>query len=307
MPLFSVVIPSYNRADYIGRSIDSVLKQPFADREIIVAEDGSTDRTMEVLAGYGSQIRIVQQPNKGEGGARNLGVRAATGDYVVFLDSDDLHFPWTLQCLAEVIERHNRPALIQSRVRPFRDDAELASIRPQSISARYFPDYLAVRPLSVYGVNGTAIRRDLMLSVGDFMEDRIVGLDIDYMLRMGTCPGFVRIDDPPVFAYREHAGSISRDFRLVYRGLRLLVAKEKLAYFPGGPARAADRRRLLCLHVRSTAIRCAHVGQLAEAMDLYCSTFWWNLRLGRAKFLLALPPTAAIGALRRCFGNSRGG
>jgi glycosyltransferase involved in cell wall biosynthesis len=103
MPLFSVIIPAYNRAELIGRTIDSVLSAAGADLDVIVVDDGSTDTTLDVLAHYGRKIRVLQQENRGPGAARNLGLKAATGDYVAFLDSDDIWFPWTIETYSRVI------------------------------------------------------------------------------------------------------------------------------------------------------------------------------------------------------------
>ena len=95
--LFSVVIPSYNRASLIRRSIDSVLSQSVTDFEIIIVDDGSTDNTEEVIKTIGDpRVVYLKQENKGATAARNNGVRHAKGDYVSFLDSDDVWYPTTL-------------------------------------------------------------------------------------------------------------------------------------------------------------------------------------------------------------------
>lgn len=91
-PLASVVIPAYNCADYVAEAVQSVLDQAYPEREIIVVNDGSTDGTLEALHGFGNAIRVVDQENTGPAGARNAGLRAATGDYVALLDADDLWF-----------------------------------------------------------------------------------------------------------------------------------------------------------------------------------------------------------------------
>ena len=93
MPMVSVIIPTYNRADLVSETIDSVLAQSYRDFEVIVVDDGSTDASGEVLARYGEQIRVVLQENAGEAVARNAGIRVASGEYVGFLDSDDIWLP----------------------------------------------------------------------------------------------------------------------------------------------------------------------------------------------------------------------
>ena len=97
MPAISAIIPTYNRADNVCRAVDSVLAQRWPDLELIVVDDGSTDNTAEVLKAYGSRIRYVHQENGGPARARNTGVKNAAGDWLAFLDSDDLWFPGKLE------------------------------------------------------------------------------------------------------------------------------------------------------------------------------------------------------------------
>ena len=93
MPKVSVVIPVYNGARTIGRALESVFGQTFRDFEIIVVNDGSTDDTASVLAGYGDRIQVVSQSNRGVSAARNAGLRVSVGEYLVFLDDDDEWMP----------------------------------------------------------------------------------------------------------------------------------------------------------------------------------------------------------------------
>lgn len=95
----SVVIPTYNRAHSIGAALDSILAQDPPADEVIVVDDGSTDNTLEVLAAYGDRIAVLRQDNAGAAAARNTGIRHATGDWVAFLDSDDLWLPGRLAAL----------------------------------------------------------------------------------------------------------------------------------------------------------------------------------------------------------------
>ena len=90
MPTVSVIIPAYNRAKYVTKAIDSVLAQTYTDYEIIVVDDGSTDNTKDVLLPYMERINYIYQENKGVSAARNTGIRAATGRWIAFLDSDDI-------------------------------------------------------------------------------------------------------------------------------------------------------------------------------------------------------------------------
>ena len=89
-PLVSVIIPTYNSAGYIEEALESVFEQTLQDFEIIVVDDGSTDGTGEVLRKYGDRIRYIYQENNGPASARNGGIRVARGEYIAFLDADDL-------------------------------------------------------------------------------------------------------------------------------------------------------------------------------------------------------------------------
>jgi glycosyltransferase involved in cell wall biosynthesis len=96
-PEVSIILPTYNRADTIGRAVQSVLAQTFEDWELVVVDDGSSDGTQEVLAGIDPRIRVLRQANAGVGAARNTGLAAARGRLLTFLDSDDGWLPHFLE------------------------------------------------------------------------------------------------------------------------------------------------------------------------------------------------------------------
>ncbi len=101
----SIIIPTFNRAGLICHSIDSILAQTCGDYEIIVVDDGSTDDTTEVLEKYDGRIRCIRQENRGFGAARNRGLEEARGEYVAFLDSDDLWKEYKLGLQVEIMDR----------------------------------------------------------------------------------------------------------------------------------------------------------------------------------------------------------
>jgi len=116
MPKVSVVIPVYNGARTIGRALESVFGQTFRDFEIIVVNDGSTDDTASVLAGYGDRIQLVSQSNRGVSAARNAGLRVSVGEYLVFLDDDDEWMPEMLARCTAVLDEDPDCVLVYTGV-----------------------------------------------------------------------------------------------------------------------------------------------------------------------------------------------
>ena len=105
MPKVSVIIPVYNAESFIGRAIDSVLGQSWTDLELLIVDDGSTDGTPGRLGAYGEQLQVFRQPNAGPAAARNLGLEAARGEYVAFLDADDWWEPRKLAAQVALLEK----------------------------------------------------------------------------------------------------------------------------------------------------------------------------------------------------------
>ena len=104
-PAVSIVIPSYNHASYIRDAVDSVLSQSLADLELIVVDDGSTDESLEILAGFSdSRLHIYQQANQGAHAAINRGLRTARGGYLAVLNSDDAYHPQRLEKLVNLLK-----------------------------------------------------------------------------------------------------------------------------------------------------------------------------------------------------------
>jgi glycosyltransferase involved in cell wall biosynthesis len=95
--LVSVIIPTYNRAYIVGKAIDSVLRQTYANVEVVVVDDGSTDGTADLLRRYDHRVRYLAQKNAGVSAARNTGLRAARGEFIALLDSDDEWLPWKVE------------------------------------------------------------------------------------------------------------------------------------------------------------------------------------------------------------------
>ncbi|MGH7934332.1 MAG: glycosyltransferase family 2 protein [Candidatus Binataceae bacterium] len=107
----STIIPAYNSEASVAAAIDSALAQDFDGNEVIVTNDGSTDATAPILAGYGAKIRVVDQPNRGPSAARNAGARVAQGDFFAFLDADDTWLPGKLARMVPALEANSDAVL----------------------------------------------------------------------------------------------------------------------------------------------------------------------------------------------------
>ncbi len=123
-PKVSVIIPSYNCDRYLPEAIESVFNQTYQDYEIIVINDGSTDRTLEVIAPYLEQIRYVYQENQGAGKARNRGLYLARGELIAFLDADDLFLPHKLKEQVAIFEEREEIGIVNSGFRVIGENGE---------------------------------------------------------------------------------------------------------------------------------------------------------------------------------------
>ncbi len=299
MPLISDIITTYNRAHLLRGSIESALKQDFEDFELIVVDDGSTDQTPQVLGEFGERLTVLRRPNKGLSASRNLGLSHANGRYVALLDDDDFWFPWTLSTYAAAIDRHDSPCLISSRGIAFHDPSELRDVRPEEPRFQYFNDYYASYGPSYWVTpSGTLFRAEDARQAGGFFEFNYGHDENDLWLRMGDRDGFVIIDDPKCFGRREHAENISSFANRnvtrpqsydVVRGTQYLLEQERRGAYPGGKPRSYERRGILTSHVRGVSLACAKRQHQSEGWAMYRQTFWWHLRLGRWRYLVAFP------------------
>lgn len=121
-PTVSVVIPAYNRAPFIAAAVQSVLDQTFQDREIIVVDDGSTDQTQSMLLPFLEKIRYIGTEHHGPSHARNTGMKAATGKYIAFLDSDDLYLPHKLEAQVSFLESHPDVGMVCTEASAFNEN-----------------------------------------------------------------------------------------------------------------------------------------------------------------------------------------
>jgi hypothetical protein len=292
-PLFSVIIPTHDRLELLKRTVQSIRQQSFPDYEIIVVDDGSRDGTSDWLAENRSWLRGIRQSNKGPGAARNAGARAAHGQYLAFLDSDDLWFPWTLDTFARIIDDH-RPSIIAGRLIEFFEEEELTRVGGEPHSSISFQDVLqsSSKPLAIG--SGTCVVRRQAFHTAAFVEDRLNSEDHDLILQLGTQPGFVQVISPTTVAWRRHGTSETANLTSSVLGVARLVARERAGLYPGGRVRARQRQEILTRHARPVAFECLRRRYQREAWNLYASTFAWNLSLGRLRYLFGFPFVALV-------------
>ena len=111
-PLVSVIIPTYNRAKYLRQCIESVLSQDYPNLEIIVVDNGSTDNTPEILASFGNKIKCLKEEKGGASASRNKGLRAARGEFIAFLDSDDFYLPGKISLSVRKLQEDHSVSLV---------------------------------------------------------------------------------------------------------------------------------------------------------------------------------------------------
>lgn len=218
-PLISVVVPSYNCAQYLGQALSSALDQDYPNKEIIVVDDGSTDDSIAILAGFGERIRVIKQPNSGVAVARNTGLRAARGDYIAFLDADDLWLPGKLTAQATYLDRHPDVGMVYCAWRVWRTDAngefsipqkendEAAdlSIDPERSGWLYNKLFFS----SIIHTTTAMIRREVADAVGFFDPTLKVGEDYEFWFRASRVAPIHKLKTW-LSLYRMHESSITK-------------------------------------------------------------------------------------------------
>lgn len=297
---FSVIIPTFNRSSMIVETLDSVFAQRLADFEVLVVDDGSTDDTVAILQTYAGRLRVLVQPNRGPGAARNLAAEHARGEYLAFLDSDDMWFPWTLETYAQVLRGStDAPALVVGKPQVFGRTEDLRKIDDAPCTVTAFSDYYASGDeWRWYGASSFVIRADAFRAVGGFAPVWINGEDADLAMRLGTSAGFVQVTSPMTFGYRDHGGSLVSQTGRTLAGVQFQLRTELDGGYPGGASRARERREILTRQVRPMILTCLAERRFAAAWQLYWSTWSWHLALGRLRFLLGFPLLALQAVMR---------
>jgi glycosyltransferase involved in cell wall biosynthesis len=227
-PTISVVVPAYNAEPYIAQTLQSILSQTRPPEEIIVVDDGSTDGTPDEVIRFGSDVRLIEQSNRGAAGAHNTGFGQARGDYVARCDADDLWEPIKLERQVRTLEVHPEIDIAMSGAWVFGNGED-----------RLFLDHTGAAPPPCTGIqergafarrlyhanmlcaSSAVIRRSLQREVGPFTEP-LPNEDYDFWLR-ALKAGAVFFYDPTVLVrYRRHATNVTNSRIKLYRAAHLV-------------------------------------------------------------------------------------
>jgi len=203
LPLISCIIPVFNGERYLSEAIESIFKQTYRPLEIIIVDDGSTDRTPTVAERYRERVRYLKQANAGTATARNSGINAAQGEYIAFLDSDDL---WPSEKLERQLARFEaRPEL----------DYCLAYVQnfwvPELIEEeKRFRDHRISKPLPGYSTATLLARRALFDTVGRFNPAIRHADDTEWFLRASESGAAMELLSDVLLYRRLHQNNFSR-------------------------------------------------------------------------------------------------
>jgi len=205
MPFFSIVVPCYNRAAILPRTVAAILRQQEPDFELILVNDGSRDATAEVaeqLATTDARIRVFHKENEERGAARNYGTQQAEGRYINFFDSDDEMYPNHLQVVRDYIRTHDEVEVVHTGYEILdangRMIEEVCDFRQDTNEALLENNFLAC--------NSVFVRCDVALA-HPFVEDRVLASaeDWELWLRLASCYPFHKVS-AKTYCLREHEG-----------------------------------------------------------------------------------------------------
>lgn len=267
-PQVSVIIPTYNRAALVVEAVASVLGQTWSDYELIVVDDGSTDATLAVLAPYRDRLQVLRHPRRrGVSAARNTGARKARGEWLAFLDSDDLWLPEKLTRQLGWLTAHPGLQIAQTeelwlrhgrRVNPGR--------RHRKPGGRIF---LPSLNLCLVSPSAVILRRTLFWEMGGFDEALPACEDYDLWLRLSWQYDIGLLPEPLILKRGGHPDQLSRQWGL--DRYRVQALAKLLGTTPLPPDYRQAALEVLAAKARIYAHGCRKRGRLAEAA--------WYLRL----------------------------
>lgn len=203
MPKVSVIIPTYNQGKFITATIESVLNQTYRDFEIVVVIDGSTDDTKLRLEKFGNKIKIIEQERSERAVARNNGVKHSSGEYIAFVDSDDIWKPEKLEVQIPVLEEKKEIAVVYSaceRIDEYGNKIKTAERQTQGYSGNISKKLL----LRNFVVSATpVVRREIFEKSGGFITKYVPYEDWELWIRLSAYGNFMFINSP-LASYRIH-------------------------------------------------------------------------------------------------------
>ena len=223
MPRVSVIIPTYNSATFLPETIESVLAQTYEDYEIIVVDDGSTDSTKEVLDPYSDKIKYIYQQNHGAGSARNTGIKHSQGEYIAFLDADDIWLPEKLHIQANYLDNNPEIAMVYSQSLRISVGGKSLSkkSRDRNLPSGEVFNKLFLRNF-ILTCTAVMVRKRVLNTIGLFNESLITSEDWDLWLRIARefkVSGIGKY----LCKRRQLSESLSRNREIVYKSRRLVI------------------------------------------------------------------------------------
>jgi len=253
-PTVSVVIPVYNGARYLAQAIQSVLDQTYKNFELIIVDDGSTDHTREVVCSFIEKeqlpIRYIFQNNGGEALARNTGIAAAKGDYLAFIDADDMWMPNKLEQEVSLLEESKGIGLVFTSYRACIGEKvtdEVVSVDRQKLDGNLL-SFEELLKRSFIAPSAIVVRKEIMQQVGPFDSSFKMCTDYDMWLRISQITNIAYIDEP-LMIYRIHPWQIStKDKKLNVEG-EIRIYETWLKHLRNKNQKAVEILRE-CLHIR---------------------------------------------------------
>lgn len=210
MPKVTVIIATYNAIAYLPSTVDSVIKQTFTDFEVLIIDDGSTDETVEWVSKLvDPRVRLISQANQGVAVARNQGITGAQGEYVAFLDADDLWEPTKLEKQVKCLEENPLVGLVNTSIVNIDEQGKpLGAVNASDVEGNVLK-YIVEENLILCG-SAPMVRRSCLEAVQGFDQKLMSAEDWDLWIRLAARYEFAVIREPLVL-YRQHLNSKSNN------------------------------------------------------------------------------------------------
>lgn len=225
-PLISIIIPAYNSSRFIEGTILSVLNQSYKAFELLIVDDGSTDNQKEIvqrMAEHDNRIQYFYQQNQGVSAARNFGFKKSTGEYVAFLDSDDIWLPDNLRLKIKKFETGNY-GLVHSDAIIIDENSCDTEDKLQGAEGMILEEMLAWEGTRIPGPSSVLVKRSVIDQVGLFDENLSTSADQDFFLRIAARFEIGRVPEV-TWKYRVHKGNMHSNISLMERDVLYVYQK----------------------------------------------------------------------------------